>query len=155
MISHWHTNKGFTLVEVLIALVVLSVGMLGVAVLLLGGLQGSRHALIRTQAVNLASDMAERIRANRSAGTTYDTEFTTAPALVAACEQAASTCTPAQMASNDLKRWQDALAAGLPAGTGAVDVQPITATVNQYTITVSWTQSGDDTDASYSLTVDI
>ena len=49
--------RGFTLVEVLVALVVLAVGMLGMAVLLVEGLQGSRSALEHTQAVNLASDI--------------------------------------------------------------------------------------------------
>jgi type IV pilus assembly protein PilV len=147
---------GFTLVEVLVALVILSVGLLGIAALLLSGLQGSRIALERTQAVTLAADIAERIRANRSAGNAYDTlDGTLSPALAASCEQPASTCDAATMASNDLKRWQDAIAATLPGATGTVVVDGITATLNRYAITVSWAQSGDALPVTYTLTVDI
>ena len=62
---------GFTIVEVLVALVVLSVGMLGIAGLYVITLQSGGTAIYRTQAVNLASDMADRIRANRNAGVAY------------------------------------------------------------------------------------
>jgi type IV pilus assembly protein PilV len=148
-------EAGFTLVEVLVALVILAVGMLGIASLLLNSLQGSRTALVRTQAVSLAADVVERIRANRSAGTVYDTTVTATPALVATCETAGQTCTPADMARNDLKRWQTAIAATLPDGTGTISVQPITAILFQYTVTVQWTQAGDSTPMTYSLTVDI
>jgi type IV pilus assembly protein PilV len=110
--------KGFTLIEVLVSLVILAIGMLGIAALLLGSLQASRTALVRTQAVNLATDAAE-------------------------------------MASNDLKRWQLALAATLPEGEGTISVQPLTATLFQYTVTVAWTQSGESTPLNYSITVDI
>ena len=154
-ISPGRRAEGFTLIEVLIALVILAVGMLGIASLLLSALQSSRIAASRTHAVNLAGDIVERIRANRGAGTIYDTEITVAPALVANCETAAQTCTPAQMAQNDLSRWQSAIAATLPGGSGAVIVQPITATAFEYTVTIDWTQSGDSLAGSYTITVQI
>jgi len=147
--------KGFTLIEVLVSLVILAIGMLGIAALLLGSLQASRTALVRTQAVNLATDAVERIRANRAAGIAYDTAVTTTPALVPNCETAAQSCSAAEMASNDLKRWQLALAATLPEGEGTISVQPLTATLFQYTVTVAWTQSGESTPLNYSITVDI
>ena len=56
-------NRGFTLVEMLIALVVLSIGMLGVAKLFVLTLQGNASATSRLYAVNLTSDLADRIRA--------------------------------------------------------------------------------------------
>jgi type IV pilus assembly protein PilV len=147
--------KGFTLIEVLVSLVILAIGMLGIAALLLGSLQASRTALVRTQAVNLATDAVERIRANRAAGIAYDTAVTTAPVLVPNCEAAAQSCSPIEMASNDLKRWQLALAATLPEGEGTITVQPLTATLFQYTVTVAWTQSGESNPMNYSITVDI
>lgn len=64
-------HRGFTLIEVLVALVVMSVGMLGIAALYLEGLRAGRTALYRTTAVNLAADMADRIRANPNAGLAY------------------------------------------------------------------------------------
>ena len=66
-------QSGFGLVEALVALVVVSVGMIGIAVLYGQGLGASRTALYRTQAVILASDMADRIRLNRRAGNVYQT----------------------------------------------------------------------------------
>jgi len=56
--------RGFTLVEVLLALLVLSVGLLGAAAMLLGSLRGHARALQRLEATQLVRDMADRIRAN-------------------------------------------------------------------------------------------
>jgi type IV pilus modification protein PilV len=59
--------QGFSLFEVLIALVVLSVGLLGLASLQTNTLKFNQGAYLRTQATNLAYDMADRMRANRAA----------------------------------------------------------------------------------------
>ena len=72
--------SGFSIVEVLVALVVLAVGMLGIAALYVESLRAGRTAVYRTQAVNLASDMADRIRANRTAGDAYELEAGDNPA---------------------------------------------------------------------------
>jgi type IV pilus assembly protein PilV len=63
---------GFTLIEVLVALVVLGIGMLGLGRLFLYTLQGNSSATSRTVAVNLAADLADRIRANRNATLNYN-----------------------------------------------------------------------------------
>jgi type IV pilus assembly protein PilV len=146
--------SGFTLVEVLIALVVMSIGMLGIAALYLESLRSSRTALLRTQAVTLAADMADRIRANRYISTgpgKYDPSLIAA-ANVAACETAGSTCSPSSMYANDLYRWQQQVAATLPESTATVNFA-IVGSVPIYTITISWRQSGDNNLASYSLVV--
>jgi type IV pilus assembly protein PilV len=146
---------GFTLVEVLVALVVLAVGMLGMALLLHAGLQGSRTALEHAQAVNLAADMAERMRANRSAVAAYDTsDGTPDPRLDAGCEDAAGPCTPDAMAGNDLRRWLDAVAAALPEGQGEVEVEALAAAAHRGTVTVRWAQAGTATPATYTLMVE-
>lgn len=56
--------KGFTLVEVLVALLILSIGLLGLAGLQAGGLRSNHSAYLRSQAVMLAHDMADRMRSN-------------------------------------------------------------------------------------------
>ena len=58
---------GISMVEALVALVIISVGMLGIAGLYLCSLQAGRSANLRMQAVNLTTDLADRIRANREA----------------------------------------------------------------------------------------
>jgi type IV pilus assembly protein PilV len=148
--------RGFTLVEVLVALVVLAVGLLGAAAMLLESLQGSRIALERSRAVVLAGDMAERLRANRAAGNAYDTtDGTPDPQLDPACEQAGAGCNAATMAAHDLRRWQDAVAAALPQGVGTVDVAPLSPTANRCTIRLAWAQSGGAAPTTFTLVADL
>jgi type IV pilus assembly protein PilV len=148
--------RGFTLVEVLVALVVLAVGLLGVAVLTVGSLRGTRSALERSQAANLAGDMLERIRANVAAGNAYDTaDGTPDPRLEPACERGDGRCEPAVMASHDLARWLHDVTGSLPGATGSVDVVAVTAAQHRYAITVGWSEPGDHGRADCTLVVDL
>lgn len=139
------------------ALVVLTIGMLGIAAVYLEGLRSSRTALLRTQAVILAADMSDRIRANRyvfSGAQAYDPSVAVATANNA-CDKSTdptAKCTPAQMFANDLARWQAAVQARLPGGTGTVGFA-IVNTIPTYTVTVSWAESGDAVGGTYILTV--
>jgi type IV pilus assembly protein PilV len=148
------TSGGFTLVEVLIALVVLAIGMLGIAALLLNGLQSSRIASLRTQAVLLAADMGDRIRANRTGGASYAlAQGTTLSTPGKACTSAGQ-CVASEIAAVDLYAWQQSVLRALPGATTAITVAPVGAlSSNVYTITISWTQSGDSAAATLSLTV--
>lgn len=147
-------SRGFTLVEVLIALVVLSIGMLGIAALLLNGLQSSRLALLRTQAVVLAADMGDRIRANRTGGSAYTLASGTSLSTPAKDCTSAGQCNSSEIAAVDLYAWQQAVQRVLPGATTSVTVAPVgTLAANTYTITISWTQSGDAAAANISLTV--
>lgn len=65
------SQRGVTIVEGLVALVILSVGMLGIASLYVASLKTGRTALTRTNAVNLVNDMLDSIRANGTATTSY------------------------------------------------------------------------------------
>ena len=67
------TPRGFTLIETLVSLVVLSVGLLGAAALLLDNLRSHAGALRRVAALSLVRDMADRIRANPRGGVYYNT----------------------------------------------------------------------------------
>lgn len=151
---------GFTMVEALVALVVLAIGLLGIAALYLDSLRAGRTAIYRTQAVNLASDIADRIRANRAAGVAYVVDFG-AVAQPTACNSEAAACTPAQVAADDVFLWKQRIlgtvdAGGnpvalgpLPEGDGAIQVTA--GTPNVYVITIRWTETGQDAQASYTL----
>ncbi len=129
---------GFTLVEVLIALIILSVGMLGIAGLYVHSMQAGRTSLFRHHAVTLAGDVADRIRANPRAAAAYG--------LAGAnnnCVNGGIDCTPAQMAANDIDLWDQQAADTLPNGTVTVvfdnGVLPPT-----YEITVAWDEPGEN-----------
>lgn len=136
-------NAGFTLVETMVALLVLSVGMIGVAALYGQALSASGSAGYRSQAIVLAGQLADRIRGNRSARSAY--EGTPANHN---CDQATGAggvdCTPEEMAEHDMWVWQNQVAQALPGGQGTVAVDT-SANPTSYTVTVSWDEpSADD-----------
>jgi type IV pilus assembly protein PilV len=147
-----HRTRGFTLVEALVALVVLSIGMLGIAALYVESLRAGRTALIRSQAVTLASDMADRIRANRAGGITYDKDVDDAGTLSGDCEQdgASASCTPAVMADHDKAIWDAEVIRSLPAGTAQIEFTD--ANLNVYVITVTWAEQ--DATVSYVMRIE-
>lgn len=147
------SSRGFTLVEALVALVVLSIGMLGIAALYVESLRAGREALTRSTAVNLAGDMADRIRANRAAGNAYGKATTDVGAQSINCAQggASASCTPAVMAAHDIALWEAEIKRSLPGGNAATGVIAVDTTTNPttYTITVSWVEVGQAATVSY------
>lgn len=144
---------GFTLVEALVALVVLSIGMLGIAALYVESLRAGREALTRSTAVMLAGDMADRIRANRDAGNAYTKDADDVGAESTNCEEGgvSASCAPAVMAAHDIALWEAEIKGSLPGGDDATGVIAVDATTNPvgYTITVSWVEVGQATPVSY------
>lgn len=141
--------RGFSLVEVLVALVILSVGMLGIAALYVESLRSGRSALSRTQAVTLASDIADRIRANPAAKSAY-AETITSSDTVAACAPGGAGCTAEELAQHDTATWLKSLEATLPGGTGEIEFDETTVPAT-YTITITWTEAGQDDASSYQI----
>jgi type IV pilus assembly protein PilV len=130
---------GFSLVEVLVSLVVISVGMIGIAALYGQGLNAGSTALYRTVAVNLSADMADRIRINRLAGAAYK-----GAAANKHCDPehvGGVSCAPADMAAHDLFAWKEQLNAQLPNPTGAVDYDGATIPPT-FKIKITWQEPG-------------
>jgi type IV pilus assembly protein PilV len=130
-------QSGFGLVEALVALVVVSVGMIGIAVLYGQGLGASRTALYRTQAVNLASDMTDRIRLNRRAGSAYQTG---GAGTNRNCGPGGVKCTATQMADHDLWVWNTQIDQQLPGADGTVTYGA--ASPPTYTVSITWQEVG-------------
>jgi type IV pilus assembly protein PilV len=137
-------QAGFTMVEVLVALVVLTIGLLGIAALYLTSLQAGRTAIYRTQAVTLAADLADRIRMNRTAQATYGTLFADAEVAVPACATTGG-CSDADLAATDLSNWKATIAQLLPNGQGQVTVTlPVAGgEPANYVVIVQWAEVGE------------
>jgi type IV pilus assembly protein PilV len=111
---------GFTLLEVLIALLVFSIGVLGSSNLIMLSARANDSAYMRSQATALAYTILDAMRSNRQAAIVqgYDTAIGVFPGPVV-CTVAAP-CNSGQQAQNDLNLWGTSLAAQLPLGQGSV-----------------------------------
>lgn len=123
--------RGFTLVEALVALVVLSIGLLGIASLQLSSLRWNHGASMRSQATLLAYDIVDRMRVNQISANAGDYDV----ALGA-------TKSSGTVAGDDVIRWKASMSSTLPSGDGSVARTTVGTTIT-YTITVQW----DDTHA--------
>ena len=147
--KHPKYNSGFTLIETLVSMIVISVGMLGIAAMYVEGLRAGKSSVFRTEAVNLVSDMADRIRANPTALAGY-----AGAGANNNCVNGPVDCTPAQLAADDIFRWQQDVTARIP---GAVPVIQFVAgaPVNTYSITLRWAEAGSTTLSSYAISFQI
>lgn len=135
------SQQGFNLIEVMVALVVLSIGLLGLAGLQVLGIKYNHQSYERTQATVLINDIIDRMRANPNGariGDYISAAPTALPSSYGGCFSASSPCSSNAVAAYDLAEWRGAIAAQrmLPQGTGAVSrVGSI------YTITIQWVEN--------------
>lgn len=133
-------QRGFSLIEALIAIVVLALGLLGTLGMIVNSLKLTSSSNYRTIAAQQAVAMAEQLRANPIALGTMFTEQTynpPAPVLKTACMSASATgnaayadtsganvsaggCARSDYINNGVQTWRDQLAASMPQGTGWV-----------------------------------
>lgn len=124
-------QQGFTMLEVLIAILIISFGLLGLAGLQIVSLKYAHSATLRTVATQHAQDIADRMRANLAGvaanGYNMGTGGATATQTAACLTVTTTGCTAAQLAAHDLYEWQQALSAtastsgtGMPNGQGVV-----------------------------------
>ncbi len=121
-----HT-AGFTLMEVLVTIIILSIGLLGVAGLQLNSLRGNQNGLETSVAVALATEGADRVRANLPAVRNMDSgALLSSPAYALVTSAGSdpgcvnSTCTTAEVAQKDAFEWITAIQTQLPGGVGVI-----------------------------------
>ncbi len=132
-------SHGFSLLEVLVALLVLSVGLLGLAALQTTGLKFNRQSYQRTQAILQTYDMIDRIRANPVAKANGDYDAVASGAIPSYTDCGSSQCSPTQLASYDIALWNAANLSFLAEGKGAISVSPTSSSVR--TITITWKEN--------------
>jgi type IV pilus assembly protein PilV len=125
--------KGFTLVEVLVAVLVLSIGLLGIAGLQLTSLRGNQSSYLRSQATVLSYDLIDRMRANRSQAMSgsYDINYTTGDSMPSG----------STMADADLTDWLNRINSVFP-GTSQASVNMDGN--NVVSVTIQWNDSRAD-----------
>ena len=123
--------KGFTLLEFLVTLLIVSFALLGIAALIGNSLKYNQSAGYRSEAVILAGDIIDRMRANRTAA-----EGTNPSPYTLGIAAATPTCGVAStIAACDLQIWRSELATSFPSGTGSVALDAAT---NKVTVVVRW-----------------
>ena len=143
---------GISMVESLVALVVISVGMLGIAGLYLSSMQAQRSANLRMQAINLVSDMSDHIRANKR-GRTFYVAAATDKGESKKCSEV--TCTPEDIAKNDIYTWKRAISEALPANANGQLTFTEAGTPDIVTVLVVWREPGADVDSTYKSVVEL
>jgi len=130
---------GFTMMELLVSILVLSVGLLGLASLQTTGLRHNASAWHRTLATELAADMADRIRAN-TPGARAGAYDNIQPGAHIDCLSSPGGCaTPTAVAGADAAQWFSALSSRLPGGTGQVIGNPIAGgSARRFIVQVMW-----------------
>lgn len=128
-------QSGFTLLEVLVAMLVLSIGLLGLAGLMASSMRNNQSAYHSTQATWLAYDILDRMRANSAGALAGAYGAANALGAPASC----STIAPSgSIAAQDIGGWKNMIACALPEGDGAITVTPAN---RQVRITVQWNDS--------------
>ena len=149
------TQSGFSMIEVLVTLLIISLALLGTAGLQAFSMRLNQGGQFRTQAVFLAADLAERIEANKPGAVAGNYVM----ALSSTVSTADNNCsdrqcvTPAELAAYDLSQWERLVAASLPRASWAV-TQTGSGNPSTYTITIGWVDRRNDvTNAAFDSTV--
>ena len=136
-----HAQRGVSLIESLVALLVLALGILGLAGIQTRTLTDTRLTNARAAAIRMSNDIQERMKLNVEAqslaANPYITDFGAAPAAATNCNTAP--CTSAQLAAFDLNQWKTTLSTALPGGDGRIFASPDD--TRQFGVLVSWTDN--------------
>jgi len=149
--------QGFSLIEVLVTIVVVSIGLLGLAGLQATALRNNQSAYFRTQATILANEYADILRTNRPQaeaerfGDPADdgVDFTTVNhglSTTSGCETIAG-CSAGDMADTALANWIESLENVLPSG-----VATVSRSGDVYDLTITWVDDRTDVDGDASTT---
>lgn len=151
-------QRGSTLIEVLVALIIISTVLLGVTILSVSGLSDNQAAYFRSQANLLAYDLADRIRVNSAQRDNY--AFSTSDTLPTAVDCTSSGgCTAAELRDLDVRDWAQKVAGILPSGAATVAIVDADVLIRLQWEELDWNATDPDTqgnrviDANRSLAV--
>jgi len=157
----YRVQAGVGLIEVMVALLVLSIGFLAVAQMQVQAMRFSQSAYFRSQANMMLKDMSDRMRSNRAGVNAghYDSATTASDKVMPTCIADDLPCSPADLANKDLFEWSANLhppasvVNGIAVLPGASAEGSITLNGDVYDIKVQWSESLDGTDTTQELVV--
>ncbi len=133
-------QTGASLIEVMVALLILAVGLLGVLSMQSRALQLNQNAYLYSQAAILANDIMEAMRTSSSLGP-YIQETNTAPD----CTDSTEDCSPAQIANWNMVEWRNNISSLLPDGEGVItQIVDGGDLISEYEIKVSFRIGNDE-----------
>jgi type IV pilus assembly protein PilV len=141
---------GFSMVEILVTIVVIAIGLLGLAGLQATSLRNTEASYQRSQAATLAYDMLDRMRANAAGVSNGDYDSITAAPTGTVKDCTSNTCDKSEMATFDNDDWHTNITAVLPSGTGTVSGS---GAGSVFTITITWDDDRDSTTTAASFTL--
>lgn len=152
-------ENGFMMIETLVAVIILAIGLIGMAGMQALALKNNNSALSRTQATYLTYDIMDRIRSNRDGD--YSLAFgatpTSSACLFTASSPADLNCSADDLANYDKTLWLANIANSLPGGQGSVSrvvVDNIRGIYN-YTITIRWLDKNAVTTSGQQLSLEM
>lgn len=157
-----HRQRGTTLLESLIALVVLAIAVLGLLAVQLRVLAETQTSVRRAQAVRIIEDIGERAKSNPggfaqlSAFSTGWDEGAGEPAMSNASGDCSNApCTPGELAARDIRAWKADLKQKLPSGRGLIFVPADESPTNrrQLGVMVGWRANEKDIESAYAKAV--
>ncbi|WP_193166339.1 type IV pilus modification protein PilV [Microbulbifer hainanensis] len=142
------SHAGATLIEVLVTVLILAVGLLGLAATQTMSLKNGNNSHQRYFAALAAEEMADRLRANPEgvALGAYDGAEVNGEESVINCRTPSPRCTARQLALMDLYEWGQAISTNLPAGAGRISRDG-----SQFTLTVDWSEQPTGTNRGSNL----
>ena len=148
------TQRGFSMIEVLISLVLIAVTMLGQAGLQANALRFSKSGSLRMQAVFLSNEMAERMEGNKAGAIAgnYVIGSASSTVLTSATDCMSAPCSSSVLAAYDHAAWTTRVSAVLPSATWQI-TQTTTGNPSTYSVVITWQdRRADSTRTTYSTT---
>ncbi|MDO5288918.1 MAG: type IV pilus modification protein PilV [Pseudomonadota bacterium] len=156
-----YRQRGISLLESLIAMLVTALGILGILGMQMRTLTDSQASVRRTQAIRLIEDLGERMTAHPNAlGSmgSYVIGWTSGVTPASAVNCGSTNCTGAQLAAYDIAEWKRTVQRTMPQGDANVFIAPADAgSVNnqrQLGVMISWRENERDTTANYRDRID-
>jgi len=146
-------ESGFTLLEILVTVIILAIGLLGVASLQNTSIKLSYDAYLRSQAALLSYDLMDRVRSNPNQAYSFDTISNGSKPTgdPTACISLSTDCSPAAIANSDMVAWYEEASSVFADGKFSLtETSTSTATIRRYEIKINWQDRYEVEDAENS-----